>query len=57
VTETAEAVSPIAIRTPMSTFSRNGLRIWRRKVIGKRERMKSVAIVMPVLEIDTFENV
>lgn len=51
--EAAAAVIPIAIRTATRTVSRKGLRIWRRKVRGKRERMTSVAILIPVDALDT----
>lgn len=54
VMEAAAAVIPIAMRTATRVFSRNGLRIWRRKVRGKRARMTSVVILIPV---DTLETV
>jgi hypothetical protein len=56
VIDAAEAVIPIAIRTPMRTFSVRGRRRWRRKVRGKRERKISVEMLTPLCAFDPFSK-
>jgi hypothetical protein len=57
VSEAPEATIPIAIKTPTSTFSISGLRSLRRKVNGKRDKIISVAMLIPEVVLDTIRKI